>query len=179
MQTLAAPENEAMTVKAAIDAQCVDYSNDPRHKGFIRVILHVPEERGGLLAAVLGWATYTNPIPVALARLDSRKEDHQAMPPAPASPNLTRGHVAPEKRLVQRAAILCNDPLFQRYMNEHAPIGCGPVTDEETAANAVRQYCRVDSRSKIVLDTPAGTRWNLLESAFIAWRDADKFVEAT
>jgi hypothetical protein len=153
---------------AAIEAQVVDIANDRVHKGSIRIILHVPVEKGGLLTACLGWPSYTNPVPVALARLNTAKQIEAA-----------KTNVAPEKRLVQRAGIMCNDPLFFQYLNTayKADEPFDLVKDSEMAAIIVRKFCRVQSRSEILVGTEAATRFDLLESAFIAWRDKDKFIE--
>jgi hypothetical protein len=78
--------------------------------------------------------------------------------------------VAAEKRLAQRAGILCADPLFQKYLRSD---------NEEEAAACVRLYCKVNSRSEIKPGTEAGRLFVQLDNHFIAWRDADKYVEAS
>jgi hypothetical protein len=161
-----------LTNKAAIDAQVVDVQNDRSHKGFIKITLHLADERGGELTHMFGklWPTYTNPIPVALALL-SQGED------VPAVTNRLREQ--PSKHTVTRAAILCSDPRFQKFLDIRYA-GKPPnidVIDEDSAATMVRYVCRVNSRKEILPGTPAETRWNLLLSGYIAWKDHD--MEAT
>jgi hypothetical protein len=75
--------------------------------------------------------------------------------------------VAPEKRIVQRIALACKDPLFQRFVagdkQEH-------IT-EDSAAEYVRQYCGVASRSEIIEGSEAARRAHTLLEEFAAWRD--------
>ena len=48
--------------------------------------------------------------------------------------------VAPEKRLVQQAALCCGDPLFQRFLAEHYDHTIASV--EDAAANGARPMSR-------------------------------------
>ncbi len=158
---------------AAIDAQAVDCANDPRHKGFIRVILHIPAERGELLTKVLGWPTYTTPVPVALARLDTGAvapvggdASGSHSPDASAS-----GRGRPPNRYAQRAGILCNDPRFQGFLLERYGDGVkliNPVERREWAAQKVRELCEVDSRSEIIAGTAAADRFEELDANYLA-----------
>jgi hypothetical protein len=85
--------------------------------------------------------------------------------------------VAADKRLVQRAAILCADPLFWKFLG-HDDQGY-TITREDEAAEVVRKLCAVSSRSEIKPNTPAGRLFDHLYSRFVAWRDADIYVEAS
>lgn len=157
---------------AAIAAQVVDIQNDRQHKGFIKVTVHVPAEHGPRLTEALGWPTYTNPVSVALACLVPEIAQRKAE--ALAAPVLHKP-VAPDKRLAQRAGILCNDPIFRRYLTEKFDL---TKCNDEDAAVVVRDFCGVESRSEIVPNTEAGNRWNLLESAYVAWREVPDFAGA-
>lgn len=178
-----------MTAHAAIAAQVVDIQNDRQHKGFIKVTLHVPAECGPQLTTAMGWPTYTTPVPVALARLNretevmptettqSQQVRRTETPPA-SGPDIqarARKPVDPEKRLAQRAAILCGDPVFLRYLIEDR----GLDTSTMTPAEFVREFCHVPSRADIKPNTEAGLRWDLLESAFICWRDVPELADAS
>ena len=67
---------------------------------------------------------------------------------------------------------------FRRFVeNLNSRMPMGSVT-EEAATAYVRDICRVESRSEIKPGTEAGNRLDLLESAFICWRDKYKFIEA-
>jgi putative phage-type endonuclease len=76
--------------------------------------------------------------------------------------------VAPEKRIVQRLALACKEPLFRRYLSELFACDCW---DEADAADLVRVHCRVSSRSAIVEGTEAARRAHALLEDFAAWRD--------
>lgn len=102
------------------------------------------------------------------------KEEDRATPSDHPPPN-SRKPVAPEKRLTVRAAILSNDPLFQRYLRIIGNV----VENDASAAAYIREFCQVVSRKDILPGTKAAIRLDSLESAFIGWRDADKFVEAS
>lgn len=183
-----------MSDHAAIAAQVVDIQNDRQHKGYIKVTLHVPAECGQQLTAAMGWPTYTTPVPVAIARLNPETE-RKVMPtettqpqqirrtenPPASGPDIqarARKPVDSDKRLAQLAAIRCGEPMFWRYLNERGPLGIGAIIDKDTAAAAVRFICQVESRSEIKPNTEAGLRWELLESAFVCWRDVPEYADA-
>lgn len=153
-----------------IDAQCVDIQNDRAHKGSIKITLHVPVERGNELNAMMQkWPTYTDPVPVALARLN--------FVPQPAKEKaeiVTASEPEPPawiNRYAQRAGILCNDPRFQGFLLERYAPGTmviDPVTRREWAAAKVRELCEVESRGDILPNSPAANRFDILESAYLA-----------
>ena len=162
-----------MNKPAAIAAQVVDIQNDRQHKGFVKVTLHVPAELGAQLTESLGWPTYTTPVPVAIARLKQQQEEPTTATekPAPVSPPVR----VPRNKLAMRAGILSNDSLFHTFLATTKGLG----VNSEGAANYVRHFCKVESRKEILPGTEAANRFDLLESAFICWRDKDQFVEAS
>jgi len=114
------------------------------------------------------------------------KPEHGTHNTSPASgPDIpTRAHktVAPEKRLAQRAALLCKEPLFRRFLaNDLKDKGklTAPYWTEGDAAAVLRNMCGVTSRSEIKPGTEAGRLFDNIYSSFIAWRDADIYVEAS
>lgn len=155
-----------------------------RTRSCVQVVFEVPLESADAAYAALGGM----PNPAAevwfgIARLKTDKVSDGAKEAA-TRPDKTdvaasRAHkpVDPSKRLAQRAGILSGNDLFHKWWNENAPIGAGPITDKEEAANAIREYCRVESRADIIPGSEAATRFDLLESAFVCWRDRDQFVE--
>lgn len=88
------------------------------------------------------------------------------------TPRRPRKPVNPDKRLAQRAAILCGDPVFLRYLIEDR----GLQTSTMTPAEFVREFCNVLSRADIKPNTEAGRRWDLLESAFRIWEAGPRYV---
>ena len=178
-----------MTDKAAIAAQLVDVRNVGQHKA-IKLTVHVPAEQAGLVMAAFGWPTMADPVPVALARLDlsrtgvSSPAEGDAPVPAPLTAKATSSASAsrrgePSNRLAQRAGILCNDPMFHKYLAHRNGLPCiGELNnDRELAADWLRKYCRVQSRADIKLGTESETRLNLVESAFVAWRDVPEYAD--
>lgn len=166
-----------MTKAAAITAQVVDICNDRQHKGSIKITLHVPVELGARLTEILGWPTHTTPVPVALARLN---ESAVVADAAGVAPSPSPSAPAATNRLTKRAGMLGNDPLFHKYLQDNGMIivGTAPEVDKASAVQYIRNYCQVESRKDILPDTKAATRLDLLESAFICWRDRDQFVES-
>lgn len=166
-----------MDNRAAISAQAVDIQNDRQHKGFIKVTLHVPAEIGARLTDTLGWPTYTQPVAVALARLnpDAVKitEEKQTVLSVPTP----RKPIAAEKRLAQLAGILTSDPVFRTFLARTEPESGIAMLDADMAADEIRTYCGVESRSEIIPGTPAADRFEKLHGAFLGWRDHDMPAE--
>ena len=161
-----------------------------RTRKIVQLVFELPVELSDQAYRVLGGMP--NPAAetwCAIARLDpaavkqeSGVRQHSVnsdaaddTPPAsgPDIPARARKPVDPDKRLAQRAGILCSDPIFHRFIAEHYGFVFSTDADEdnERAAQFVRQRCQVDSRANIRPHTEAATRFDLLESAFICWRD--------
>jgi hypothetical protein len=102
-------------------------------------------------------------------------------PPASAdpSPKPVRAPIAPDKRMTQRAAILCKDPVFQTWLREtNTSWRIMMGADEEKAALLVQVYCGVKSRREIVPGSAAAELWDQMVSKFYAWRDAPEMADA-
>lgn len=67
-------------------------------------------------------------------------------------------------RYSTQAGIRCEDPVFKKFIEERY--------HTLDIVGQVRNICDVQSRSTIAKGTPSGTRWELLESSFRAWKDA-------
>lgn len=168
-----------MDSRAAISAQAVDIQNDRQHKGFIKVTLHVPAEIGARLTDTLGWPTYTQPVAVALARLDPSKIKSGDNAPGREvernldRPSTSRSHkpVDESRRLAQRAGILCSELTFHKFLNEAMPNGF--IGDAEGAASVVRLVCGVETRADIKPGTDAARKFEQLEGRYLGWRDHD------
>jgi hypothetical protein len=66
-------------------------------------------------------------------------------------------------KLSMQAGIRCEEPAFWRYCND-----CGyNVTNGETAANAVRELCDVDSRSGLNNNPEAAELWRDLDRSLL------------
>jgi len=166
---------------AAIAVQLVSYENDKQHKGYIKVILHVPEEGGNALKEMFPWPSYSNPVPVTLAPMNWKEGDAVESPQI-GQHNVSHTNLATEKaagqerdvpapasRLTRQAAICCRDQRFRTFLQCNGM----PATTPEQAAIAVKLICHVESRKEFIAGTSAGDRWEQLYGKFIAWRDHD------
>ena len=147
-----------MNRPAAISAQVVDIQNDRLHKGSIKITLHVPAEAGAQLTEALGWPTYAQPVPVALARLNGAVVTEGRSANAPA---------ATTNKMAQRAGILCNEVLFQRFVEFVSGV---KINNTTMTANYVRGYCNVSSRAEIIAGTPPGDRFEELLNRYAGWK---------
>lgn len=139
----------------------------------VQIIFEVPVEKADEAYKILGG------MPVAateswfaIARLNESAVVADA--PAANSPSSAPAAGA-TNRLTKRAAMLSNDPLFLKYLQTTMPNKF--FENAIGAAAHVRDFCHVASRKDILPGTEAATRLDLLESAFICWRDKDAFVE--
>lgn len=163
-----------MTDRAAISAQLVDVRNVGHNKS-IKLTLHVPAEQAPLVMDAFGWPTSVDPVPVALARInvEAAMEVAPKPPPSPDFPQAgARDPIA--KRLNARAALICKDELFHRYVGLCTS---GDWIGEEEAAAFMREKCGVESRSQILPGTEAAQRFADLLDDYQLWRDAPKFAE--
>ena len=74
-----------------------------------------------------------------------------------------------ELKASQQAGMLCNDSEFRRFLNANIKT----TINADDAAEAVRIFCHVDSRSK--LDGDAGDKWAALVNQFNTWKQDRPF----
>ena len=67
----------------------------------------------------------------------------------------------------EQAGVTANDPVFWRFLRED---GQKSVDNEQHAAEYIRWYCGVKSRSEILSNIAAMARWDELHSKFTAWK---------
>lgn len=82
----------------------------------------------------------------------------------PATP---RKPVAAEKRLAQRAGILCADPVFQQFLLERGSV---QSKNEPEATEFIYRHCGIESRRELIPGEPCSMVWQSLHSEFEAWR---------
>lgn len=170
-----------MNKPAAIAAQLVDVRNVAAHK-CVRLTVEVPAEQAMAVIEAFGWPTGVDPVPVAIARLDLSNARLNGHEPAslespveaaglcgesPDRPLKARKPVAADKRMAQRAGILCADPVFQQFLLERGSV---QSKNEPEAAEFIRQYCGIASRAELIPGEPPATVWTHLHSEFEAWR---------
>ena len=159
-----------MTKAAIIAGSLVDVRNVGTHKS-VKLTIHVPAEHATKVFDCFGWPTGVDPVAVAVARLDLTKAQQpvevqdQPRPPQSQPQPLQAGGA---KKLVQQAGICCADPRFQRFLQEMHGV---EDLSEGAAAEFVRHWCCVASRSDIKPGTNAAAEWRDLHGQFMAWRD--------
>lgn len=152
-----------MTAPAAITAQLVDVRNVAAHKS-VRLELHVPAEQAGLVMAAFGWPTMADPVPVALARLQTSPE-----PIAKPEAQKERRPFS-ELPYSQQAALRCGELDFTKFLHETRVGQHSDPLKAYDAASMVRRFCQTQSRSEIIKGTPAGDKWEALEAEYYAWQ---------
>jgi hypothetical protein len=70
----------------------------------------------------------------------------------------------------QQAGIRCDDPMFAAFLKEQHP---DDWREAENAANFVRGFCGVASRSELVTNHKARVRWHQLDEQFQAWKQVE------
>jgi hypothetical protein len=164
-----------MAAPAAFQATFSDFKLI-RGRKVAQVVLEVPIEAADAALETLGGL----PRPdaerwVAVARLVPATEKPVERQSAPA-PTVT----LPEKprrpfddlAMSAQAALKCNDPAFQRFMVEMHEAEPG----ESGAADAVRAYCGVTSRSAIMRGSQAAGCWRDLLGRYRLWMTEDAYV---
>ena len=76
-----------------------------------------------------------------------------------------------ELPLPQQAGILAKEPSFWKFLVEQKRLP--PDTQEYRAADYIRNVCGVQSRSEIKPNTLPEKRWQMIRSAYEAWKIAE------
>jgi hypothetical protein len=155
------------TKPAAITAQLVDVRNIATHK-CVRLEIHVPAEQAGLVLAAFGWPTMVDPIPVAIARLDTDVAPLKLIEALgePQETEYQKGAAILDRlqkprrpfcelTFSQQAGIRSEDVAFQLWLSPKSEPG-------EDCADVIRRMCGVTSRSQIIKGTQAGDRWTYM-----------------
>jgi hypothetical protein len=110
-------------------------------------------------------------IPVVVARMDAEKlqasnvvqlVDHRPEADEPEDPRKPRS-------LAQIAGILCNNAVFQKFIQEEsAGWNHRPTTEE--AADWLRATCGITSRSELNSNELAAERFGKIRDRYEAWR---------
>lgn len=146
---------------AAIMASLVDVRNIAAHK-CVRLEIHVPVEQASLVMQAFGWPTAADPVPVAIARLDTAKAASEAT--KAEKPARKWEHISP----AQQAGIRCEEKPFRVFLVETIAQE-KPDLNEEEAAEAVRAFCGVMSRSDIGKTERSGNAWHKLDTDYQFW----------
>ena len=140
--------------EAVIRAVYHDYKRVPSRKVF-QIICEIPIEQAPMVHQAFGEPSPSDSMWVFIAKAD----------PALVADEKQKDHIP--KSHAQMAGILCNDPMFQKFMREMYP-----DLNDKLVADLVREHCLVESRAEFDTDTGAGDRWYGLKGAFQAWKHA-------
>lgn len=160
-------DREEIVSKWAV--QITKVANVGVHK-MTRITCEIPQEWGGKFIETMGWPTEEKPIQVFL-ELAPVTEDKAEREPTPDETVSDKPQVGEPARQPQhnpysrRAGILSADKQFQAFIK-------APST--EYAASVIRLKCGVVSRKDILPGTDAALRFDLLQSAFVCWRDGPR-----
>ena len=104
---------------------------------------------------------------VGIARIDPKKATSDASKPSTEPKERRRFHELP---LSQQSAMRCAEPAFCKFLDEsYGGDPAGKPFVEASAAEFIRNFCGVNSRSEINLMHPSGDRWSTIEADFQLW----------
>lgn len=131
----------------------------------VSFVLHPQEVPNELALAALGTR-----FMLALVEIGD-DEQPKAPASAPAEKQPQNWH---DMKLSQQAGVLCNDPAFQKFLNEGVRLGSPrawsrPVKSVNEAAEAVRSLCAVNSRADLDKGGATGERWREIVGMYRAW----------
>ena len=138
-------------------------------RSVVQMVVEIPIEQAEAVVKAFGFPQPGAEIAVAVARLDVKADK----PPTTAPEWVGREAKKPFKdyTLAQQSGMRCGDEMFRRWacwkFNPTAPANHSP--DVEWAANQVRAWCNVDSRSEFDTNADAGKRWLTLNAEFEEW----------
>lgn len=144
----------------------------------VSFVLHPQEVPEGLALAALG-TRYM----LALVEIGDDEKPRAPKPVETKKMELTvptKSKTWHELKASQQAGVLCNDPAFQKFLNEGIRTsvdrsGGGrawskPVTNTDEAAEAVRYLCAVNSRADLDKGNSTGERWQEIVSMYRGWQ---------
>ena len=152
------------------NVQIIKLANSSVHKE-LRITCSIPQEYGAKFIQEMGWPTEEKPVFAHLilsqqpteGKAERETPSHEmAKLDKPLEPTVPAGVHNPYSR---RAGILAQDKQFQAWLK---------VPNSEYAAHQIRHKCMVASRKDILPGTDAALRFDLLQSAFVVWRDGPK-----
>ena len=171
-----------------IDAIKIAYRQSNKDGFVVTFSLHPSEGHDDLAKAPLGSQWQLTLVPLdengnASSDDDPTSEREEAETKTPASQASSRPSKSwHELKPATQAGILCNDPAFHKYLQEHHAghwkygQRIEGLDGENLAAFCVRKICDVASRSDITDEDKSGHRWRLLASSYRAWMKEPEVV---
>lgn len=151
-----------MTAPAALAGSYADFKL-VKTRAVAQLVIEIPIEQAEAAITMFGIPMAGTEIPVAIAMLVKETT-------APKPVDIARSERAklayremPEwQKAALRAALLCGDPKFRNFLVERYDA----LDTEDSAAEAVRVICEVDSRRTIGLDERAFHAFIALETEY-------------
>lgn len=141
-----------MTDAAAIRATYSDW-RPVKSRKVLQLVMEVPIEQTEQVLQTLGAPMPDREMWVAIARLRDAPVEKSSVDP-----------------MVREAGILCKDARFQRFLADKFTEGLREnVNTEEWAADLVRVYCVIESRTELATNADARAKWLELKRDYNAW----------
>lgn len=159
-----------MADEAIIEADYTEWRM-VKTRSSLQLIFEVPLERQELVMRALGVPLPNVSTPVAIARLVPAAErsnvvqieDHRPVDDIDDEPH------KPPRPLSQIAGILCNNVLFQTFIQEESDgWDHRPTSDEAT--DWLRSNCGIKSRTELNHNEVAAARFRKIRGQYEAWR---------
>ncbi len=154
----------------AIRATFVKFLDVPSRK-VVQIVLEIPTEEADHALGVLGgWPRPDVSRWVAVAPLTEKAATRPVQEPAEAKPDKPRRRMSELSR-AQQAGIMCNDERFQDWLVRRFELSVNNkvMTTAEAAAQFVRAYCKVKSRTQLDTEPDRGAIFDGLRSEFDAY----------
>ena len=137
-------------------------------RSVVQIVVEVPLERGKEVTDLFGLPQPNAEVPVVVARMDPEQlapsnvvqiEDHRPDDDDPQKP---------PRPLSQIAAILCNNAVFQKFIEEQSDGWDHRPTSDE-AAEWLRANCGIKSRVELNANEVAAQRFKKIRGQYDAW----------
>lgn len=157
-------------------------------RGCVQIIFEVPVEQSTAVLKILGGM----PTPAeekwfGIAPLDPKFVTGEAPEPSTRAADLVasasasrRGEPVSRPKQAwndmapsQQAGVLCSDDMFWKFLREHRQVD---VHNSRSAAEYVRDHCRVRSRADIVEGDKSYGYWRNLVDHFRTWQREPEYV---
>lgn len=143
-----------------------------RTRKVAQVVIEIPLEYAGEFIKAFGAPDPSAEIPVAIARMDYSAKPEPEPKALPAPDKRSWSDLRPS----QQAGIRCGDEAFQKFLRDTRPVQWRTAsfddannTDAMRAAECVRDWCSIRSRSELDRDSDAADAWFQLNADFDVW----------
>lgn len=124
-----------------------------------QVVVEIPLEAADAFVRAFGTPNPAAEIPVALARLTTLVE-------VPEPKQVEAHRTWKDMAFPQQAGIRAGERDFHRFVAQRY----GKCLDDSEAAEYIRKWCGVSSRSELATDKHAAQLWQQLDAEFYVWQ---------